>query len=110
VRAFVADRATARGLPAERVELLTLAISELVTNTLQHTGGGGRVQVLRDGGQVVCNVIDSAPATAFRLGRGMPAAEAMRGRGLAIVEQICDTVAVFPAAEGTRVEVRLSLP
>ena len=45
LRAFVSAGALARGLPAERVELLTLAVSELATNTLQHTTGGGWVRL-----------------------------------------------------------------
>ena len=39
VRAFVTERALALGLSAGRVEVLTLAVSELTTNTLQHTSG-----------------------------------------------------------------------
>jgi anti-sigma regulatory factor (Ser/Thr protein kinase) len=111
VRAFVADRASALGLAEARVDLLTLAVSELATNTLQHTSGGGRVRVWADGGQVVCDVVDSssgeAPVRAF--GRAMPGADALRGRGLAIVERVCDTVDVGAVDGGTRVRIRLNL-
>jgi anti-sigma regulatory factor (Ser/Thr protein kinase) len=109
VRAFVAARATAEGLPPQRVALLTLAISELATNTLQHTDGGGQVQVLVQDGQLVYNVTDTAPTDSLPQRRGMPTPAAIRGRGLAIVEHICDVVDVAPAAEGTRVQIRLNL-
>ncbi|MET8282219.1 ATP-binding protein [Micromonospora sp. NPDC005174] len=105
LRAFVWDAATARGLSAERVELLVLAVSELATNTLQHTVGGGRVRLWAEGDQVFCDVVDQGPARA--LGRDMPAANAVRGRGLAIVEQVCDEVTVRAAPEGTIVRIRL---
>ncbi|MEJ3747583.1 ATP-binding protein [Actinomycetes bacterium KLBMP 9797] len=108
VRAFVAARATAEGLPPERVSMLTLAISELATNTLQHTAGGGRVRVWVDGKQLVVDVVDGGPG-ALPLGRGMPAPDALRGRGLAIVERLCDVVEVSTGAEGTRVRVRVNL-
>jgi serine/threonine-protein kinase RsbW len=107
VRRFVAARAAALGLPAGRVDLLTLAVSELATNTVQHTTGGGHVRVWARSAQVVCDVVDRGPMRA--LGRRMPAADAVRGRGLAIVERVCDAVDVYAVAEGTLVRVRLNL-
>jgi serine/threonine-protein kinase RsbW len=109
VRAFVATCATASGLRPERAEMLTLAISELTTNTLQHTNGGGRVQVWVDDGQLVCEVVDAAPADALRFAIPMPPADAVRGRGLAIVTQICDAVEVLRASDETRIRVKFSL-
>lgn len=109
VRAFVAARAAALGLSPDRVESLILAVSELATNTLQHTSGGGRVRVWADDGQLVCDVVDGGRADALQLGRTMPPADAVRGRGLTIVEQVCDIVEVSAASEGTRVRVRLNL-
>jgi anti-sigma regulatory factor (Ser/Thr protein kinase) len=107
LRAFVAARASALGLPAERANLLTLAVTELATNTLQHTTGGGHVRVWAEDGQLICDVIDGGPMRAF--GRHMPASDALRGRGLAIVERICDEVAAFSVADGTLVRIRLHL-
>ena len=109
VRAFVAARATTEGLPPERVTMLALAISELATNTLQHTNGGGRVQGPAEGGQLVYNIIDAAPADSLRWGQTMPSPGVIRGRGLAIVERICDIVDVSPTAEDIRMQVRLKL-
>ncbi|UQU62965.1 ATP-binding protein [Couchioplanes caeruleus] len=107
VRDFVGDRAAALGLPEMRAELLVLAVSELATNTLQHTDGGGRVRVWAQDGYVVCDVVDRGPAHGF--GRQMPAADALRGRGLAIVERVCDAVEATPVPDGTLVRIRLRL-
>ncbi|WP_307850662.1 ATP-binding protein [Micromonospora sp. H61] len=107
LRAFVSAGALARGLSAERVELLTLAVSELATNTLQHTTGGGWVRLWAEPDQLFCDVVDQGPTRAF--GRSMPAADSVRGRGLAIVEQICDEVAVLTSPGETVVRIRLSL-
>lgn len=106
LRAFVCDGAAARGLSPERVELLVLAVSELATNTLQHTTGGGRVRLWAEGDQVFCDVVDQGPART--LGRDMPEAKAVRGRGLAIVEQVCDEATVLATPEGTVVRIRLA--
>ncbi|WP_127506912.1 ATP-binding protein [Actinoplanes solisilvae] len=107
VREFVRTRAAHLGLPETRTELLTLAVSELATNTLQHTTGGGVVRLWADDGRVVCDVIDGGPVRT--LGRGMPAADALRGRGLAIVERVCDEVGVDASEDGTRVRLALAV-
>ncbi|MFB9239465.1 ATP-binding protein [Plantactinospora siamensis] len=105
VRAFVHDRAVASGLSAERAELLVLAVSELATNTLQHAAGGGRVTVRVEGDEVVCEVVDRGAARTF--GREMPDAVQPRGRGLAIVERLCDGVSTATRPDGTAVVLRL---
>ncbi|GAA2898422.1 hypothetical protein Acy02nite_84380 [Actinoplanes cyaneus] len=107
VRVFVADRARALGLPAARVDLLTLAVSELTTNTLQHTGGGGHIRVWAENGRLICDVVDGGGPRPF--GRAMPAAEAIRGRGLAIVERVCDAVYTSAVPGGTLVRICLNL-
>jgi serine/threonine-protein kinase RsbW len=107
VRAFVAAKASALGLPASRVELLILAVSELATNTLQHTTGGGRIRVWRGGGQVACDVVDGGPLRSP--GHTMPPADMLRGRGLAIVDRVCDGVEVSAVAGGTLVRIWLNL-
>ncbi|MBV1851241.1 ATP-binding protein [Catellatospora tritici] len=110
VRRFVRDRALAAGLATPRVEMLTLAVSELVSNTVEHSGGGGLVRVWAEAGAVVCEVLDQRPPgsrpTAFG-GTAMPAADAIRGRGLAIVERVCDAVSL--EVEGTSTLVRLRM-
>lgn len=107
VRAFVCSRALALGLPEQRVELLTLAVSELATNTLQHTTGGGRVRVWAEPGRLVCEVADHGGSRPF--GRQMPPPEAVRGRGLAIVERVCDGVQTIADPEGILVRVWMAL-
>jgi serine/threonine-protein kinase RsbW len=107
VRTFVRARAVALGLPVARVEVLLLAVNELTTNTVQHTAGGGRVRVWDDGRHLVCDVVDGGPVPTF--GRVMPPPDAIGGRGLAIVERICDEVSAAPVPEGTRVSLRLRL-
>jgi serine/threonine-protein kinase RsbW len=107
VRAFVHARSVALGLPPARADMLTLAVSELTTNTLQHTSGGGRVRVWAEQGQLVCDVVDRGPVRAF--GRSMPPPDAVRGRGLAIVERVCDEVDASAGPDGTVVRLRLKL-
>lgn len=106
VRGFVRSSALALGLPAARVDLLALAVNELVTNTLQHTSGGGRVQVWAESGQLFCDVADGGRIPGFG---EMPSAESVRGRGLAIVALVADEVSALPVADGTVVRIRMAL-
>ena len=107
VRMFVRSHAIRLGLPPLRADMLTLAVSELATNTLQHTSGGGRVRVWAVGDRLHCEVIDQGAVRTF--GRAMPAADAIRGRGLAIVERICDEIDIREEADGTHVRLGLLL-
>lgn len=107
VREFVRGRALALGMSEARTELLMLAVNELATNTMQHTGEGGRVRVWAEAGHLVCDVVDQGPPRTFR--RPMPAPDAVSGRGLAIVERICDQVDSVSGPDGTTVRMRLHL-
>ncbi|MEU4690108.1 ATP-binding protein [Actinoplanes sp. NPDC023714] len=107
VRGFVAERAGRLGLPAARIDLLVLAVSELTTNTLMHTDGGGLVRVWAEKGNVICDVTDSGGPRTF--GRSMPPAQTIGGRGLAIVERICDSVKSIAVPGGTLVRICLAL-
>ena len=107
VRAFVTARALALGLAPGRVDVLTLAVSELATNTLQHTAGGGHVRVWAEAGRLICDIVDRGGERRF--GGEMPAAGAVRGRGLAIVERVCDSVQSVPVPGGTLVRICLNL-
>ena len=101
------SHALALGMSEARTEMLMLAVNELATNTLQHTTGGGRVRMWTDAGEVVCDIVDQGPLRTFQ--RQMPPAEAVRGRGLAIVERICDHVDTVSGPDGTTVRLRLHL-
>lgn len=106
VRAFVRRAAGAAGLMPDRVELLALAVSELATNTLEHTSGGGTARIWHSNGQVVCDVVDAGRRRPFA---AMPSADSSRGRGLAIVRMVVDEVTVFDGQSGTVVRLRMNV-
>ncbi|WP_030440337.1 ATP-binding protein [Actinoplanes subtropicus] len=107
VREFVRAESERLGLTRIRADLLAVAVSELATNTLQHTDGGGLVRIWAEPGRVRCEVVDGGDPPGF--GRAMPSADAPRGRGLAIVERICDEVGIHPDGEGTAVRLGMLL-
>jgi anti-sigma regulatory factor (Ser/Thr protein kinase) len=107
VREFVRSEATALGLSRLRADLLAVAVSELATNTLQHTTGGGVVRIWAEADRIRCDVIDRGAPPGF--GRAMPPADEPRGRGLAIVERICDEVSIHPDGDDTAVRLSMIL-
>jgi serine/threonine-protein kinase RsbW len=105
-RAFAQRHAEELGLAPDQVISLIIAVSELVTNTLQHTSSGGRLRIWAENGQVICDIIDQGPLRP--LGRQMPPPDADRGRGLAIVERLCSEVNTFAGEQGTVVRLRFT--
>jgi anti-sigma regulatory factor (Ser/Thr protein kinase) len=105
VRSLVAQTATSWGLPADRVEELVLAASELATNSVRHGGGGGTVSLWRDFGGGVLEFSDAGHLDDPLAGRRPPTADPDGGRGLYLVNQLCDLVQLRSAATGTTVRV-----
>jgi anti-sigma regulatory factor (Ser/Thr protein kinase) len=109
VRRFVAARAQIAGLPAGRVADLTIAASELAANTIEHTAGGGTIAVWVEDGRVVCQLTDTGYLTDPMAGRlPVPADRPTGGRGLVLVNQLCDLVRVHTRPGATTIRVELA--
>jgi anti-sigma regulatory factor (Ser/Thr protein kinase) len=109
VRSFVASRAEQAGLAASRVVDLVLAVSELAGNTVRYTDSDGTVQIWRTGRELICQVTDRGQIT-DPLARHRPRSEVLGGKGLWLVNQLCDLVQARSSQAGTvaRLHMRLS--
>jgi anti-sigma regulatory factor (Ser/Thr protein kinase) len=109
VRQFVAHHATRMGLPAERIGDVQLAINELATNSIIHAGGPGVLRVWYDaeGGHVVCEIRDSGRFTDRLAGRIPPSVTSEGGRGLLLVNYLCDLVRVHTGEAQTTIRLYL---
>jgi anti-sigma regulatory factor (Ser/Thr protein kinase) len=107
VRAFVREVASEAGLGRERLENLVLAVSELATNSVRHASGSGSVRLWTEAGRLLCEVRDAGFIEDPLAGRVLPPAEALGGRGIWIVNQLCDLVQVRSSAAGTAVRVHM---
>jgi anti-sigma regulatory factor (Ser/Thr protein kinase) len=104
--ALVADQA---GLSAERTTDAVLAINELATNTVQHGGGTGQMQLWTQDGTLVCQLTDTGEFTNWLAGRVPPdPIDISGGRGLIMVHQLCDLVRTYTGAHGTQVRIYVS--
>jgi anti-sigma regulatory factor (Ser/Thr protein kinase) len=104
-RRTVAQWARSCGLPDERVEVLELAASELATNSVRHGGGTGTLAMWLDKGAAVVQFTDTGTVTDPLTGRLSPPLDSEGGRGLYLVNQLCDLVQVRSSDRGTTVRV-----
>jgi anti-sigma regulatory factor (Ser/Thr protein kinase) len=109
VRDFVAAQAGREGLAGDRLSDLVLAVSELSTNSVTHGGGHGTVRVWRDGETVLCDVRDDGCLQHPLAGRERPTPEQTNGRGLWLVNHMCDLVQMRSLPGGNVVRVHMSV-
>jgi anti-sigma regulatory factor (Ser/Thr protein kinase) len=108
VRRFVTEHAQRAGLTDERIVDLIIAITELAENAVEHGGGTGQLAIWSEENQLVCQLTDSGYLNDPLAGR-IPVTDHSRagGRGLLLVNQLCDLVRVHTSFAGTRTRVYL---
>lgn len=107
VRALTVETARRAGLDEQRTVDVTLAVSELAANSVRHGGGGGDVAIWHEDGALICEVRDTGRLDDPLAGRHHPSLDRPNGRGLWMVNQLCDLVQTrsAPGCLTVRVEV-----
>ena len=109
VRSFVTAYATEAGIGAARVPDLVLAVHELATNTLRHGGGHGHLRIWRERDTLLCEVADGGHIADPLAGRERPSDQRGGGRGLWLVNHLCDLVQMRTSKDGNVIRVHMSL-
>ncbi|PZT69557.1 sensor histidine kinase [Streptomyces sp. SW4] len=91
------------GLTGVRLDDLALVTAELVTNSVVHGGGSGVLSVWAQDGRVVCDVRDGGTLTDPLAGRRPAPRDRRGGRGLLLVNLVCDLVRMHTSPHGTTV-------
>ena len=109
LRWLVARVAAEAGLGVSRAADLVLAVHELATNTLRHGGGRGTLRMWREPAALICEVSDAGRIDQPLAGRERPFAGQTGGRGLWLVNQLCDLAQIrcFPAGSAVRLHMRI---
>ncbi|WP_051116412.1 sensor histidine kinase [Amycolatopsis nigrescens] len=110
VRRLVLERARQAGLSGEAAEDLALAAHEIAVNSVRHGGGWGLLHVWRAEGSLICQVDDYGTIVDPLVGRAIPAPGARLGRGLWMVNELCDLVRLRSTDDGTVVRMQMNLP
>jgi anti-sigma regulatory factor (Ser/Thr protein kinase) len=108
-RRLVYRQAMDAGLAPARTSSLVLAVNELATNSVRHAGGDGTIRVWREADALVCEVRDRGDLASSPLGPGRPEPLQLEGRGLWLVNQVCDLVQIRAVEGGTVVRIRMDL-
>jgi anti-sigma regulatory factor (Ser/Thr protein kinase) len=108
VRRFAADYARPAGLSPDRTGDLVIAVGELAGNTLTHTSGPGTLTMWMADGEIICQIEDTGQITDPLAGTRRPdAADPSRGRGLWVVDQLCDLVEMRTGPTGTVIRLHM---
>jgi anti-sigma regulatory factor (Ser/Thr protein kinase) len=107
LRRALLDEPALAGLPSERREDYVFAINEVATNALRHSDGTAIAQLWRDGDRIVTEVQTPTPVSDPLAGRHRPSVDAFGGRGLWLVNQLCDLVELrnLPAGSSVRMHI-----
>jgi anti-sigma regulatory factor (Ser/Thr protein kinase) len=107
IRLLVRQQANAAGLGRRSGDDLVLAVNEITTNSLRYGGGGGTLRVWQSGDSLICEIADNGRIADPMIGRVQPRADRDGGRGLWLVNQLCDLVQLRNFASGTVVRVHM---
>ncbi len=112
VRRLVAEAAASAALEPARTEDLVLAVSELAANSICHGGGTGTLRVWVEDRVLLSEVSDHGHIEDPLAGLRTPNPEQLRGRGLWLVNQVCDLAQIrsSPDAATTTVRLHMRLP
>ena len=94
VRRTVAAAAREVGIADDRTDACVLAVNELAANSVRHGGGRGELHIWHEDGALVCEVRDGGCITDPLAGRRVPTIDQLGGRGLWMVNQLCDLVQI----------------
>ena len=98
------------GLTEDRLTDLIIAVSEVGGNSVAHTGHGGSMLCWQDGDSLVYEMRDGGHIQDLLAGRVPPPMEAESGRGLLMVNLLCDLVQVKTGPSGTAIRLWMTLP
>lgn len=108
-RSLVGSAGKGAGLSSDRCFDLVAAVGELTANSVLHGGGRGVLRVWRERESLVVQVEDAGVIAEPLTGRVRPDPSEHHGRGLWMVNHLCDLAQIRSGDGGTTVRVRMGL-
>jgi anti-sigma regulatory factor (Ser/Thr protein kinase) len=109
VRHEVEAWACAQGLERSRAADLALAVHEAAVNSILHGGGRGVLRSWRAGDATVCEIADAGELHDPLAGRSLPEPGSCGGRGLWLINHLCDLVQIRATAAGMVIRMQQRL-
>jgi anti-sigma regulatory factor (Ser/Thr protein kinase) len=91
------------GLAVHRYADVAIAVTELVTNSIEHGGGKATLRLWTTSTDLVCEVVDSGQVDDLLTGRMPVSVHQPRGRGLLLVNYSADLVRMYVGESGTTI-------
>ena len=107
LRHAVADDPLVDALPPERRADLVLAVNEATTNAVRHGGEQCAAAIWHDGRSVVSEITCPSPVLDPLAGRRRPEPGDLGGRGLWLINHLCDLVELRSDGDGTAVRMHM---
>ena len=98
------------GLGEDRTADIVLAVDEAATNSLMHGADPASLRIWQDGAEIICEIADGGSISDPLAGRRRPDPDWPDGRGLWMINELCDLVELRPTRTGTVVRLHVSLP
>lgn len=109
VRRHVERSAAAAGLGRRSGADLVAAASELAANSIAHGGGAGDLRIWSEEERLLVEFEDAGRITEPLVGQLRPTLTQEGGRGLWLVNQLCDMVQIRSGSTGTTVRLQVEL-
>jgi anti-sigma regulatory factor (Ser/Thr protein kinase) len=106
LRSWLRPRLAALLSPTRSMDML-VAVNEAAANSLRHAGQPGAVSFWSEGGSAVCQVSDPGHVRDPLAGRLRPPATAENGRGLWLINQLCDLSQLRSGPAGTTLRLHM---
>jgi anti-sigma regulatory factor (Ser/Thr protein kinase) len=108
-RSLAHTHALQAGLTDDQIADVELVVTELVTNSIDHGGGTGRLRIWTTDEHFVCEVHDQGTLTDPLAGRHPAAPGQHRQRGLLLVNHMSDLVRLHAGTRSTTIRVHFQL-
>lgn len=107
LRHAVAGDPALEPLSAEQRQDLVLAVNEAATNAIRHGDGACMTRIWRDADEIVTEVSSGTGIEDVMAGCRRPAVDALEGRGLWLINQLCDLVELRTDSHRTTLRMHL---
>jgi anti-sigma regulatory factor (Ser/Thr protein kinase) len=107
LRSLVVREALQAGLGEAGAEDAAVAVNEVATNSLRHAAGRGVLRIWRTPETLILEVTDDGHIDEPLVGRTRPRVDTPGGRGLWMVNQLCELVQVRSLPTGTSVRMHM---
>jgi anti-sigma regulatory factor (Ser/Thr protein kinase) len=107
LRRAIADDPALGSLSAVRRSDLVFAINEAASNAVKHGNETCMTRIWHDGDEIVTEVSSPSGVDDVMAGRRRPGADALEGRGLWLINQLCDLVEMRSGTSGMTLRMHI---